>query len=113
MDHRTSLTFCFYGHRILLANSSDQDVNFRLALQFLDYPLLLLRAYGQSDGNTGVLPIGEGKSCQLSSEDSLEALQLIEQVRHTPQPTKGGMQCNLCRHMTTAAAGQTCAAAAG
>lgn len=100
MEHRAvhegQASLTFYGHRVLLA-SSDQRSKHRLALQFLDYPLLLLRACGQSDGNTDVLPISTGKSCVLSLEDSLEAVHLTQQVGEYLMAAKPACSL-LCRH---------------
>lgn len=74
----------FFGHRILFADSDARCCsNVVLALQFLDYPLLLLPASEHLQTHTAataVLAIQAGKSCVLSAEDSQEAVHLAQKV---------------------------------
>lgn len=84
----------FFVERLLLADDLLRNVvdciknpQIAVALQFLDYPLLLLKA---SQTNTfelcEQLVIRGGKTCVLNEQDEQEVLFLAKQVRQLPAP---------------------------
>lgn len=83
LQDQSSTKLHFYANRVLLAESRPDSSSIALALQFLDYPLLVLhpRREGLAATAADVLPILAAKSCVLKPEDAQEALQLVQRVR--------------------------------
>jgi hypothetical protein len=82
---QSSTKLHFFANRVLLGESGPESSSLALALQFLDYPLFVLRPRLEAGSTTAaaaddVLPIHSAKSCVLKPEDAQEAVQLVDKV---------------------------------